>query len=66
MKGQGCPVMEIEAQRTDSYRGVAERAANILKIHPVPGKSFTLYKYSGAAISDNNLTVKGERKKWTL
>ena len=37
MKGQGCPVMEIEAQRTDSYRGVAERAANL----PVPGKSFT-------------------------
>ena len=63
MKGQGCPVMEIEAQRTDSYRGVAERAANI---HPVPGKSFTLCKYSGAAISDNNLTVKGEKKKWTL
>lgn len=65
MKGQGCPVVEIEAQRADSYRGISEHAANILKIHPVPGKSFTLYKYSGVAISDNNLTVKGE-KKWTL
>lgn len=66
MKGQGCPVVEIEAQRTDSYRGEAERATNILKIHPVPGKSFMLYKYSGVAISDNDLTVKGEKKKLTL
>jgi len=65
VKGQGCPVVEIEAQRTDSYRGAAERAANILKIHPVPGKSFALYKYSGIAISDD-LTVRDEKKKWTL
>jgi len=65
VKGQGCPVVEIEAQQTDSYRGIAEHAANILKIHPLPGKSFMLYKYSGVAISDNDVTVKGE-KKWTL
>lgn len=66
MKETGCQVMEIEAQRSDSYHDLAQRASNALIVHLVPGQTVAVYKYSGVEIAENYLTVKGQKKKWTL
>ena len=57
---------EIEAQRSDSYCDIIERASKVLNLPTSPGKSIALFKYNGVAIVDSDLTVKGEKKKWTL
>ena len=57
---------EIEAQRSDSYCDIIERASKVLNLPTSPGKQLALFKYNGVAIVDSDLTVKGEKKKWTL
>ena len=57
---------EIEAQRGDSYRDIIECASKVLNLPRIPGKPLALFKYNGVTIVDSDLTVKGEKKKWTL
>ena len=64
MKGVGSELVEIEADRNDSYSELVDRAVEALKLPD--GKNFTLYKYNTARIPDTDLNVKGSRKKWSL
>lgn len=61
-KKPGSPI-EIEAHRDGGYEQFCALAA--MKLRLKAGRH-TLYKCSGARISHTPLTIKGEKREWTL
>ena len=56
---------EIEAQTSDSYHDIIEHASKVLNLPTSPDKPLALFKYNGVTIVNSDLTVKGEKRKWT-
>ena len=56
-----------QAQRSDDYNTFAAKAARALDLNVEPTSVLKLFKVSGGALIQNdNITLKGVSRKWTL
>ena len=60
------PFVEVEGYRRDSYSTFIKRAAHKLSLHGQKGKYVSLFRLNGARVLDEEVTVKGKTKPWTL
>ena len=45
---------------------IAQRASNVLNVHPVPGQTVAVDKYSGVEIAENDLIVRMKMDTWEV
>lgn len=60
------PFVEVEGYRSDSYTTFTKRAAHKLSLRGEKGKYVSLFRLNGARVLDEEVTVKGKSKHWTL
>ena len=60
------PFIEIEACKGDKYVTFAKRASIKCRLNHQEGKELALFKLNGARILDEDVTIKGRLKPWTL
>ena len=60
------PFVEVEGYRSDSYTTFTKRAAHKLSLRGEKGKYVSLFRLNGARVLDEEVTVKGKGKPWTL
>ena len=60
------PYVEMEAYRSDSYITFVKRAAHKCHLTEKKNKLLSLFKLNGARVLDEEVTVKGKPKPWTL
>lgn len=65
MKGTASQLVEIAANREDSYGRLLSRATESLGIQTA-GKKFSFFKCNTAQIPDANLSIKSRVRNWTL
>jgi len=60
-------LIEINAYRGDSYSVIARKAAKKCQLTQVAGNlSLALFKLNGALILDEEVTINGKTRPWTL
>ena len=57
---------QIEACKGDKYVTFAKRASIKCRLNHQEGKELALFKLNGARILDEDVTIKGRLKPWTL
>ena len=60
------PFVEMEAYRSDSYSTFVKRAAHKCHLTGKKNKFLSLFKLNGARVLDEDVTIKGKAKPWTL
>lgn len=60
------PYIEMGVRRSDCYKAVAERAAKKCHLIYQESKTLSLFKLNGARILDEEITIGGKTKPWTL
>ena len=60
------PFVEMEAQRSDSCTKFAKRATQKCHLRYKEKAVLSLFKVNGARVLNENITVKGNSKPWTL
>lgn len=60
------PYVEIDACKSNKYVTFAKRASIKCRLNRQEGKELALFKLNGARILDEDVTIKGRLKHWTL
>ncbi len=60
------PFVEMEAYRSDSYSTFVKRAVSKCHIRGKKNHILSLFKTNGARVLDEQVTIKGKSKPWTL
>ena len=64
---RGVPFIEVEAACSDDYMIFAHKAADCCQLRGDSlGTGLSLFKMNGARILNRTVTVKGNKKPWTL
>lgn len=60
------PYIEMSVRRSDCYKIVAERAAKKCHLIYQGSRVLSLFKLNGARILDEEITIGGKTKPWTM
>ena len=60
------PYIEMKCQRSDTYEVLSLKAADKTDISYQKGYCVLLFKVMGSLIKDEDITIKGVKKSWTL
>ena len=60
------PFVEIQAKKTDDYCTFVRKAAKKCRLVEQEGQVLSLFKLNGARVLNENVTIKGKLKPWTL
>ena len=60
------PYIEMSVSRGDCYKAVAKRAAKKCRLTYRGSQTLSLFKLNGARILDEDITVGGKTKPWTI
>ena len=60
------PLIELKAKKSDSYQAFVAKAARKCGLQVQHGKSLYLFKSSGARILNEQLSVNGKNRPWTV
>lgn len=60
------PYIEMSVRRSDCYKRVAKRAAKKCQLVYQGSKTLSLFKLNGARILDEEITIGGKVKPWTM
>jgi len=60
------PLLEIKANKGDSYEGFVSKAAKNCQLKAEQGKILQLFKMNGARILNETVSVNGKKKPWTV